>query len=73
MTRCGSLLALALMGCQAPPRSSSYFEEHPREAERIVADCRTGARRGQECDTAAAGLAAIAAQKRLDLFRKGFE
>ena len=64
---------LCLAGCQAEPRSASYFEDHPEEAQRVVAACKEGAHRGSECDNARAGLGAIDATKRLKLFKKSFE
>ena len=67
------IAALVLAGCQAAPRSASYFETHPEEAERVVAACKQGKHRGRECETAQAGLASIEASKRLDLFKKSFE
>lgn len=62
-----------LAGCQAEPRSASFFETHPNEARRVVAACRAGSHRGRECENAQAGVAAIDANKRLDLFKKSFE
>ncbi|MFN3585797.1 EexN family lipoprotein [Phenylobacterium sp.] len=67
------IAALLLTGCQAEPRAASYFEAHPEQAQRIVAACRTGDHRGQECANAEAGLAAARANKRLELFKKSFE
>jgi hypothetical protein len=67
------LAGLALASCHAEPRSASYFEAHPREAQEVVDACRTGAHRGSECETAQAGLAAVQADKRMQLFKKSFE
>lgn len=66
-------LALAVSSCQAEPRSASYFEAHPDEARRVVDACREGAHRGVECDHAKTGLAAIQADKRMEIFKKSFE
>lgn len=66
-------LALAALGaCSPQPRSASYFETHPDEAEEVVAACRTGARRGEECVHAQAGVAAAKRDARMDAYRKGF-
>jgi len=66
-------LAFVLCGCQPEPRAASYFEAHPAEAARIVEACRTGAHGGRECEAAQAGLAALQANRRLELFKKSFE
>jgi len=66
-------LATAVSACQAQPRSVSYFEEHPDEAARVVAECRTGAHRGRECDDAQAAQSRLQGKARQDLFRRGFE
>jgi hypothetical protein len=71
--RCILLAAVALAGCQDAPRSASYFEAHPGEAQKVVEACRTGAHRGRECESAQAGLAAVQADKRMKLFKKSFE
>lgn len=65
--------ALCLSGCQAKPRSASYFEAHPEDAQRVVMACKDGTHRGGECENARAGLAAIEADKRLKLFKRSFE
>jgi hypothetical protein len=69
------LLAVALVasGCQAQPRSASYFEAHPEETATVLADCARGAHRGQECGNARAADGAIKAKARQELFRKGFQ
>jgi hypothetical protein len=67
------VLAGLLAGCQPQPRSADYFGAHPTEAARVIADCRTGRHRGEECRTAQAGLAAADADRRLKLFRKSFD
>jgi hypothetical protein len=69
------VLALALAGlaaCSPQPRSPSYFQTHLGEAEKVVADCRSGGHRGQECVNAQAGVAAAKRDARMDAFRKGF-
>ena len=66
-------LVLALLAaCSPPPRSVSYFQAHQAEAEQVVADCRAGVARGQECVNAHAGVAASRRDERMDAYRKGF-
>ena len=67
------IAALCLSGCRAEPRSTSYFEAHPEDAQRVVSACKAGTHRGGESESARAGLAAIEADKRLKLFKKSFE
>lgn len=62
----------ALAACSSEPRSTAYFEAHPEEAARIVADCKTGAHRGRECVNARAGVAAAARQVRMNAYQKNF-
>jgi hypothetical protein len=70
----GAVLALmTLAACSAPPRSASYFEAHPADAQAVLAGCRAGQTRGQECQTALAGASATANKARLELYRKGFQ
>jgi hypothetical protein len=66
-----ALIVLALAAC-SPPRSASYFAAHAPEAERVVADCRAAAHRGEECINAQAGLAAVRREERMDRYRKSF-
>jgi hypothetical protein len=66
------LVCAAVAGCAAQPRSASYFAAHLDEARVVVTDCRTGARRGAECDTAQAALAVAARDARLREFHKAF-
>lgn len=73
MRRLCLTLVLIVGGCQAQPRSASYFEAHPEETASVLAECARGARRGAECDNARAAEGAIEAKARQDLFRKGFE
>lgn len=62
----------ALAACSPEPRSASYFEAHPDEAASVADACKTGARRGEECANAQAGLAASERTKRMNAYRKGF-
>ncbi len=73
MIRSLLLLGAVLTGCQAPSRSAAYFEANPDEAARVVEKCRTGQHRGRDCEAAKGGLAAVDANKRLELFKKTFE
>jgi hypothetical protein len=75
MTRAGGVVVAltVLAGCSAPPRSASYFEAHPDEAQAVMAACKTGQTRGEECQTALAGAAATANKARLELYWKGFQ
>lgn len=67
------ILALAgLAACSSEPRSASYFEGHPEEAEQVAAACETGTHRGQECANAEAALAAAERKARMHAYRKGF-
>ncbi len=75
MNRAGvAVLALTVLaGCSAAPRSASYFEAHPADAQAVLAACKTGQARGEECRTALAGATATANKARLELYRKGFQ
>lgn len=66
------LTLAGLAACAPQPRSPSYFAAHRDEAERVVADCQTGAHRGQECVNALAAVAAAKRDARMDAYRKGF-
>lgn len=63
---------LGLAACSPEPRSASYFAAHPDEAAKVVADCKAGAHRGQECVNAEAGVAFAKRDARMDAYRKGF-
>jgi hypothetical protein len=69
------LVVFTLVGsaaCSPEPRSASYFEAHAEEAAKVVADCRTGAHRGQECTNAQTAVAAAKRDERMEGYRKGF-
>lgn len=74
MTRVAALiLTLAgLAACSPPPRSADYFTANPEEAVRVVADCKRGAHRGEECVNATAGVAAAESAERMKLYKKSF-
>lgn len=63
---------LGLAACSPEPRSASYFAAHADEAAKVVADCKSGAHRGQECVNAEAGMASAKRDARMDAYRKGF-
>lgn len=67
-----SLTVAGLGACSPQARGASYFEAHADEAAKVVADCQTGAHRGQECVNAQAGVAAAKRNARMDAYRKGF-
>lgn len=64
--------ALALAACAEEPRSGEYFERHPEEAVEVSALCATGAKGGDECVNAQAGIAAIEREARQDAYRRQF-
>lgn len=72
----GPLTALAVVSlgaCNpAPPRDAAWFERHPAEAEKVVSQCEAGAR-SKECEPARTALSRIAAQRRMERYRKGFQ
>jgi hypothetical protein len=69
-----AILAIAgvLAGHQPEPRSPQYFQGHPTEAARIMADCTVGRHRGHKCETAQARLAGADADRRQELVRRSF-
>ncbi len=67
-----ALALLTLAACSPEPRSTSYFEAHADEAAQVVADCKSGAHRGQECVNAQAAVASARRDARMDAYRKGF-
>ncbi len=66
-----ALVLLLVSGCDAQPRSATYFHAHPNVARQVADACRSGHHRGDECANAEAGLAAEARDKRLEMFRRG--
>ena len=68
------VIALATMltaGCEAKPRSATYFHAHPDVARQLADACRLGDHRGEECRNAEEGLAAERIDQRLEMFRRG--
>lgn len=68
----GAAVAALLAGCTPPPRDVTYFEAHPEDTAKVVADCKTGAHRGEECVNARAADASIRRKARMDMYRKAF-
>ena len=64
--------AYGLTGCaEAEPRSTVYFKEHLDEARQIVASCRDGTVRGEECANAGMAVQEAEAKERFRRFRGG--
>lgn len=61
-----------LAACQPEPRSASYFEAHAEERAAVVADCRTGQHRGEECKNAQFAAEKAARTKTMNDYRGGF-
>lgn len=70
MKRAAVMVAMLAVACSPQPRAASYFEAHPDIAQQAMTQCASGAARGAECETAAAGLAKHQADERLNLLRK---
>ena len=67
------LFAMAgLAACSPQPRSAEYFIAHPDEAALVVADCKSGSHRGEECVNATAGVATAESGERMKLYKKSF-
>lgn len=49
----GLVASFALAGCEQQPRSVSYFQENAQDRIAVVAACRVGDQRGDECANAA--------------------
>lgn len=65
-------LLVGLAACQPEPRSASYFEAHPQERVEVVADCRIGTHRGEECKNAQFAAEKAARTKTMNDYRSGF-
>lgn len=61
-----------LAACQPEPRSASYFEAHADERAQVVADCRGGKHRGEECKNAQFASEKAARTKTMNDYRDGF-
>lgn len=62
--------SFSLTACApAAPRSRDYFAEHLDEARRIVAGCREGTVRGEECANAGMAVEEADAKERFRRFR----
>lgn len=53
----------------AAPRGPQYFEVHIGEARRVVAECREGTIRGDECNNAEAAIITVESKERFQRFR----
>lgn len=73
MKRLALIAMVVASGCQAQPRSASFFEAHPEETARVLVACAQRAQRGTECDTAREGQAAIERNARMELYRRSFK
>ena len=67
------LLGLFVAGCSEAPRAPTYFESHPEETTRVLKACAEGHERGQECENAREGRAAIERDARTELYRRSFK
>lgn len=64
--------ACGLTACaEAEPRGVQYFAEHLDEAREIVAGCREGMVRGEECANAGMAVEEADAKERFRRFRGG--
>lgn len=61
-----------LAACQPEPRSATYFEAHAAERAEVVADCRIGKHRGEECKNAQFATEKAARAKTMNDYRGGF-
>lgn len=61
-----------LAACQPEPRSASYFEAHAAERAEVVAACRIGNHRGEECKNAQFASEKAARAKTMNDYRGGF-
>lgn len=64
--------AFGLASCaKTEPRSAEYFADHLDEARQIVASCRDGTVRGEECANASMAVEEAEAKERFRRFRGG--
>lgn len=62
-------ILLAVAGCaEQEPRSKQYFDAHLDEARQVVAGCKDGSSRGEECDNADLAVQEADAKERLKRF-----
>lgn len=60
---------LAVAGCaKQEPRSKQYFDAHLDEARQVVAGCKDGSNRGEECNNADLAVQEADAKERLKRF-----
>lgn len=69
--------ATALAGCEREPRSQSFFETHDAERVQVLADCKSGSHKGQECQLAQLAADTVAVkqrhQTRREILRQTYE
>lgn len=62
-------ILVALAGCtNQEPRSKQYFDGHLDEARELMAGCKDGATRGEECDNEDLAVQKADAKERLKRF-----
>jgi hypothetical protein len=74
MIRVGVTLLVGglLAACSPQPGSTDYYVANPDEAARVLAACKRGSQRGQDCVNATAGVAAGQSAERMKLYKKNF-
>ncbi|WP_296595589.1 EexN family lipoprotein [Phenylobacterium sp.] len=65
-------VALLLAACDPAPRDVTWFEAHPDDAKKTLAQCAEGARNA-ECENARSALNRLKANARKERYRQGFE
>jgi hypothetical protein len=66
------IISLVLLSaCSGEPRSTSYFAEHPQETAKVIAGCRDGSHRGQECQNAELAAANAERDRMIAKYREG--
>jgi hypothetical protein len=55
----------------SPARPPQYFEVHIDEARQVIAACRKGAVRGDECANAKTAIVTVESKERFRRFREG--
>lgn len=64
--------ALLLAACSPTPRDVTWFEAHPDDAKKTLAQCADGAR-SPDCENARTALNRMKASARKERYRQGFE
>lgn len=63
---------VALGACSPEPRSTSYFETNDAERAEVLADCKAGTHRGEECNNAETARAQAQHKQSMEEFKHGF-